>query len=1250
MTKIPSIRIGFCLAVLSCLFVHSVQAQTTVTYTADDTFTVPAGVSQITVEVWGAGGGGGRRHTGGGGATQAAGGGGGGGFRGGILMVSEAEDIDILIGAAGVGATTTLTDGGDGGSSSATRSSDIITATGGSGGQGATARLGGPGGGGSFSGTVGSQVSFAGGDAGRGGGRRGGGGGGGAGNAAVGSNGTNGGGSVGVGGAGGNANGGDGGDGAERNTNAEVGSVYGGGGGGAADNNSFGGDGAGGYVTITYTIVLGSSTWYSYQSGDWDNAASWTLDGAINPLYDNPSGYTPSTSPSSSVDNVVIQNGNTITVQSGNNNKANPWLEVLGTIDFTTTTGHTFTIISGGGRVELSSDNFPSGDASLFGGSTGDMGAVVYEGTGYTLSTIKEFYDVEINQTNASDIVVLMADYTINGDLTITQGEFQINDNSSTTILNLTVNNDLTVEANGEISVGTGNTINGAFDIVTSEGTSTLPTTGNYHSIYHQFTIGGDFNNLGTVRFTNQTNPDYDDFSTTGAVNVYFTGTANNSVQLDGQTDFYNLVVDKGSDQTYILEINSSSTSNFRLFGPNVLVHFPNVFVPAAVGDLTVDNPEVRKPIWIKNGTLKLTGQVSIPTLSEDIGFQFQFYNDFIIPQNGRLWLAGDNVSVNSTALTTDTEVSGHSGVGDTYWGQGLAVIGKLQVTAGGLDMRNSWEGLIYYAGVIAPEILIEGGSVTAGWLRDQFGGKASYIQTGGTATFTGGATQPTTVRFGITSSDMTFQMSGGEIVLGGNGRPIVFIVASDESNYDVTGGKVIFNMEAAGSTINTTANLWDVEVNSAVGSQTLTMEANLEVSNDLTIDANSTLDADNTNDYNLTVGADFEVASGGSYLHRSNTTTLDGDKVSNLSFPTLQTFNNLTINKLSSGDKQVNIITGADPAIRVTGEFRLESGLLEYNTFNMEAQAAVYLADTVGNTASTGSLSLNGGSNQTLTSAAGVVGNLTIDNANDILLASDSLTITNTLTLTTGVFDIDTEKLIMAGASANISGSGFSSSKMIETAGNASDGGMAWYIDANETVTFPLGSGGKFTPAATVVTNFMDDGYVRINPVEGVLSTTANGGGNVLSYYWRVRPDGFTSLPTVQHVFNYDETDDDSGDEGNFVPGKVLANSPFTRSYEDDNITESELINGVANIISFDGPLDAGFTLEEANYTAGVAGRFIGAPSVFYTKTTQDDGFFGIVSWTLASSWTRSDLAGFDPTSPQPIRRSRIEFISRGW
>ena len=194
----------------------------------------------------------------------------------------------------------------------------------------------------------------------------------------------------------------------------------------------------------------------------------------------------------------------------------------------------------------------------------------------------------------------------------------------------------------------------------------------------------------------------------------------------------------------------------------------------------------------------------------------------------------------------------------------------------------------------------------------------------------------------------------------------------------------------------------------------------------------------------------------------------------------------------------------------------------------------------------------------------------------------------------------------------------------------------------------------------------YNDDEYVTVRPVNSELQTTdqnvASNDG-VLEYYWSVDFEGFTSggEPTVAWLFQYDEGDAGViGTEGeaSYVPGKVLKDGNFTRSDDGDadavkdagnsgNAGGNEAGNIMGtdpgNIIIFNGitadadanddidagtgdnvfidggtpdlntdPVDnnwndafpgTGFTLESANYTAGVEARFVGQPRKLYAR-----------------------------------------------
>ena len=136
----------------------NLHAQTIQVYSSSGIFTVPACVTTITVQCWGAGGGGGGASEASGGAAGS--GGGGGGFATATLTnVSGTYTVTVGTGGTqGIGSSSTATDGGPGGSSIFSNGTVTVTGIGGTGGKGSTGGVGttfGIGGGGSFAGATG---------------------------------------------------------------------------------------------------------------------------------------------------------------------------------------------------------------------------------------------------------------------------------------------------------------------------------------------------------------------------------------------------------------------------------------------------------------------------------------------------------------------------------------------------------------------------------------------------------------------------------------------------------------------------------------------------------------------------------------------------------------------------------------------------------------------------------------------------------------------------------------------------------------------------------------------------------------------------------------------------------------------------------------------------------------------------------------------------------------------------------------
>jgi fibronectin-binding autotransporter adhesin len=858
------------------------------TFNTNGTFTVPAGVTNITVECWGGGGGGGNSLL----LTNNGGGGGGGGgySRKVYTGLVPGTNYSVVVGAFGAGApASSITNAGDGGDSyfNTNTAADVLARGGsrginaGNGGAGATAGFGdvtftgatgtnsaanGGGGGGSSAGTAANGVAGVG--------------------ATAGGIAPTGGGNGGAGSTGGNGT---------------AGTTPGGGGGGGNDAaaNS-GGNGGSGRVTVTYTLpnatglsftatsicsgngtdvtlsssnlvtdtytitynvsgtlnsisstdvnvsftagapgtatfttaalanaenstvnitritnssgnyvdlagtanftVYGCRSWYSYQTGNFNDFNTWTLDPSGS-TFDNGSSLIPTLN-----DEITILNGFTVTYNVNNVSLLATEIEGGGILNMAATTGHTLGTVTGTGLLRIQGVALPTGTYTDFVSTLG--GTIEYYDTGGNLPTTQTTYN-NLLMTNSTGSItyVLVSNMTVNGtfSLTTTGGStvtWQINDasNNQRTII---LNGDLNVASGGRIAVGGSNANN-----TSGNEASTTP---------HSLTMYGNIVNNGIIRFffedTELLLTDYGRSYTNNpsgypsgigadihrnelqgnAVNVTFSGTINKTVTCNNTTDFYRFIVDKGTGQQANLTVYSSNTANFRLFGP---ANLNANTTPANSYDYYSDNA-----LSLRNGTLELSGSINIPliTIQNTAPLTSETAKYFALPRNAALWLNDPGVTLTLSDLdpipVNPALVSG--AISDGKDGR-ILIGGLLRVTAGTLNGGFS-KGLGSQDG---GAYLQDGGTVNVWQFRSRATGTGvfSFTQTGGTLNvgygfaLSGGVIdqyEEDYFRFDLRNANSTFQMSGSAILniakptfgSGGVGDGGLFRVGSSSAN-----------------------------------------------------------------------------------------------------------------------------------------------------------------------------------------------------------------------------------------------------------------------------------------------------------------------------------------------------------------------------------------------------------------------------------------------------------------------------------
>ncbi len=866
-------------------------------------------------------------------------------------------------------------------------------------------------------------------------------------------------------------------------------------------------------IVSSIGIIPNPKTYYTLASGDWNDEDIWTLDpaGAVSIEKAVPSAG----------DHVVILTGRTVTVPDGNDPydgdpkpSANLSLDlgsvtIYGNLDLRKSSGHQFQVLKGNGRLLMAGDNYPNiSNDSKFVDAGEDGGTCVYYGaSNFNIQSASTFYNLEIDM-NAGNSVTLSENYQINGNLLIKRGAARLGENSSIRYT-MTVLGDITVNSGAELTTISGNSF------------------GDNENDYHQIICSGNFINNGVVKLTTQGAPDYDTRLTgngVSAVVLTMNGTSDINFTCNGQTDLYRLIIDKGTDQTYTVNLSASSQENFRLFGCNN------------------QNGADTKALVFKNGTLKLSGDIFIPTLTEG-------GSDFIIPTTTQLWLNGAGVTVNSTARSNaETQVGSVTGTGvdaSNTGSQSFSVKGKFRVTKGKFDTKS--HGFVAWDDGNAI-VQIEGGTVITPGLRSagSQNGKWSYIQSGGLVQLYGdlqsdlyGSGSPT---FHIKSSNNAFYMSGGEIEIfdAATSSNLAIGIESGEGNYSVTGGTIKINRNGGGSddfNISSTAPFYNLEILGTNNTEAI-LNTDLTVLNDLTINTNTEL---NASGHTLEIGGDF--TNNATYTTGTNITRFIGSNASVVNGGTIN-FNTLELAK-EDVSQSVSLGTGT---ISMSGDLIISKGNFNINQRDVSLRGDINIS--YGNITGVYALNLNGNQRQTLKGRVGQnsnFGNLKLNNTGSspqIKLLSNVYV--NTVTFSRNqVFDIGAYNLEILSSVYTDDGS-WGTNRMFATDGLASNRGLTLPIDliggygTGQTIQFfPMG----FLDPGDNDRAYFREVYVdaRNNPVDnGKITVSFNNDNHptvddpsqVENFYWRVELDGFSldNSSNLRYVFSQDKQLSETG------------------------------------------------------------------------------------------------------------------------
>lgn len=976
-------------------------------------------------------------------------------------------------------------------------------------------------------------------------------------------------------------------------------------------------------TTGTYYYTIGTSTaypntWYSYQTGNWSNPDIWTLDPSVTTLL-NPLSQSPQPG-----DEVVIVNGFTVTVDLNNIVLGSTTIQAGGILDMDNTTGHTLGAITGAGLLRIRGTALPSGAYASFVAPTG--GTIEYYNTSGTLSATQTTYNnlLFTNNSNSAVTFITASNLTVNGNLNVTQTggsgtvTWQINDGANTQ-RTISLAGNLIVSANGRIRAGAGNPAN-----------------------QHNLTIFGNLTNEGSIKFFDDTfatlseanytsGAIYTSALTGRAVNVTFSGLANTTVTCNNQTDFYRLIVDKGTGQQAMLTVNSSDAANFRLFGPN------NQNYSGTAPQFISNNN-----LSIQNGTLQLTGAIDIPSLVVNGGAGIG--GGWPIPQSGALWMNSPNVNIQVTN-TTDT--------GDN--GRQVYVFGLLRVTNGTITTGYS-RGLL---GGGSGTILVEGGTVNTWQFRTTYlgtGNNFAYIQTGGTVnvgtTVTSGVVLNTYPRFALPYTTCSFTMTGGTLnvglpTTGGVSVNGGIMIKAATSNIEVTGGTVNAYLPPSNInfTITSTAPFYNINIIKPVtgGTSVATLNAMtfddadatnnpdnlaaqpLVVLNDLTLVTGNSATL-NCNSNNLTVGRDLTVQAGTTLTAGTNTITFNGtgDQLWT-NDGTVSTLANATVVMT----KPAGVLTlaggNAIPSAGTIGNLVLNSGTLNDGgkTLNVTASlsnSAIHTGSGLINVNGPTTIGGNNGTFATLrietNGTVTVTGNQTVTNNLRLFSANSTLDIgLNNLTVLGGIFSNDAV------------GVAFGNTKRIITRGLRNDGGLSRAATSGVPLLFPVGSPTIAYTPVTINVTATTVGRITVQPVAGAHPnvTTTN---QSVQYYWRVSSTGFAGITSVAHNTYTYSTATRNNATVNYRPARYDGTT-FTWAYGPTyNATAAPGTTTIPNFSTGTGWTGLGTDVLDGEYTAGNLVAF-GSVTVYYSRT---DG-----QWGTPATWSNTAVGGPANAVSQP-------------
>ena len=969
-----------------------------------------------------------------------------------------------------------------------------------------------------------------------------------------------------------------------------------------------------------YTFNGGGTT------GAWTDASTWTTD---------PTGSTSINArvPDATYNNVVITNSFVVSVASGITTAGlNITIQRGGVLDLTSAaaTFATLNSLGGQGTLRIGAPYFPGIATNGNNFDDANTGTVEFYNwpaatTALPQPTSGQYNNLRLLNTSTSAYTAqLDNDLTLTGNLTLTR----TNNAAVALSLGKTSGASRSLSILGNVTIGAGTTL----------GVSAV--TGS-----HALNVSGSFVNSGTLNLHNGTTNDNQ------VALLKFTGDTDATFACNGLTNLDILRVDKGIDSQVQLNVTSMVATDATTPYAGTRTR----------GNLRLSHVGNGRLLALVNGVTKLSDNIYLDKIHNGTAF-----NDPSDNAASGWWTLGSSAT-SPTLWIAGAQVYNDNAVL-------FAIYGTYRISAGKLSSMTPDAMVVREDG----QILIEGGTTSVNKLRPSSTSsshRGSFIMTGGV--FESLGTVPFSLndnfaRFAVPYLSQSFRMSGGTLRVqnpastDGSFQNGLFHIGINPSNAIVSGGtiEVILPSSAVNGRILSTAPLWNLTIKkaSATGTSRATLDAvavptdyaagatttaqPLTVLNTLLIDGTNptTFDA---NGQNVTIQGSFNIASGGTYLPGTNTTTFSGGQDQLLTTngvigaaTTSNTFYNWVM------DKPAGTLTLGGAATTYTvaaaGTLSLLNGVLS------DGGATINVLGNVVNSAShtsgggTGSITLAGGGTHTVSgNDKGIFGNLNLNST--ATAGTVAATFTANMTVAS-VLNFASQHILAIGANrlalTNVStaaitaDNGFSNLCFVQTAGNQSDLGLQKTYGGADNFIFPVGTGTKYASATvylSTATALAKYGQVSVSPVAKrnpfVTPTTAGGTTyNALGYYWKVRSVGFGAIPAnaISMVFRMSSADV-VGTQTKYIPGRYL---PVAwTAYNNVNLVGDGSPNASITFNSlsqFEGEFTAG---EGPTTSPTVTQGSFGPVTAFYSRVASG-------SWETPATWSTAGFTGAAATT----------------